>query len=157
MSTILALDQASRTTGYSVWKDGKMQTYGKFTYDNADLPQRLHQIKQRVAGMLEEYDIDKLYLEDIQLEGQFGVTTYKVLAELIGVLQELAIEKNIPVTLVPSGTWRHTCGIGGRKREERKANAKKHVLEKYNLKVTEDEADAICLGEHAINESECAW
>ena len=38
MSTILALDQASRTTGYSVWKDGKMQTYGKFTYDNADLP-----------------------------------------------------------------------------------------------------------------------
>lgn len=61
------------------------------------------------------------------------------------------------MTLVPSGTWRHTCGIGGKKREERKTNAKKHVLEKYNLKATEDEADAICLGEHAINESECAW
>ena len=150
MSKILALDQASKTTGYSVWDDSKMLAQGKFSYDNPDVGQRLHDVKLHVLALLKAYQIEKLYLEDIQLEEKFGVVTYKILAELIGVLQELAIENQIPVEIVPSATWRSTCGVRGKNREDKKANAQKHVLEKYGLKVSEDEADAICIGSYMV-------
>lgn len=154
---ILALDQATKTTGYSVWKDGQLVAQGKFTCGELDLGQRIHQVKLNVLALLEGYKIDKLYLEDIQLENQYGVTTYKSLAELIGVLQEVAVERNLPVEIVPPATWRHGCGIMGKKREDKKANAQKHVAQKYGLQVSDDIADAICIGEYATKENDCAW
>lgn len=154
---ILALDQATRTTGYSIWQNGKLINHGKFSYDDNDLGQRLHKIKLRVKELIEINLIGKLYLEDIQLENQYGVTTYKALAELIGVLQELAIEIGVPYELVHSATWRSTCGVRGKTRADKKANSQKHVFEKYNLKVSDDIADAICIGEYANTQGECAW
>lgn len=157
MSKILALDQATQTTGYSVWDNGQMIAQGKFTCGGSDVAARIHDVKLHIIALVQKYGIDKLYIEDIQLENQFGVTTYKILAELIGVIQEFAIENQLQLEIVSSATWRHTCGVRGKKREDKKANAQKHVLEKYGLKVSDDEADAICLGEHAVAESECAW
>ena len=69
------------------------------------------------------YQADKLVLEDIQLENKFGVTTYKMLAELLGVLQDLAVENKKKVEIVPAATWRHTCGVVGKDRAARKKNA----------------------------------
>lgn len=154
---ILCLDQATKTSGYSIWDNQKMIAQGKFTYEDLDLVARLHNIKLYVLALIKQYDIQKLYLEDIQYQSQAGVTTYKVLAELIGVLQELAIENQIPVELIHSQSWKSTCGIKGRARAEQKANAQKHVKEIYNLDVTQDEADAICIGEHVIQNESCAW
>ena len=44
MSNLLALDQASVTSGYAVFKDGVLVDYGKFTYDD-DIGDRLVKIK----------------------------------------------------------------------------------------------------------------
>ena len=157
MSKILALDQATQTTGYSVWDNGQMIAQGKFTCGGPDVAARIHDVKLHIIALVQKYEIDKLYIEDIQLENQFGVTTYKILAELIGVIQEFATENQLQLEIVPPATWRHTCGVLGKKREDKKANAQKHVLQKYGLKVSDDEADAICIGEHATTENECAW
>ena len=156
---ILCLDQATKTSGYSVWdtETNKMLAQGKFTYEEDDLVTRLHSIKLYVLALIKGYNIKKLYLEDIQYQQQAGVTTYKVLAELIGVLQELAFENQIPVELVHSQSWKSTCGIKGRTRTEQKANAQRHVFQKYGLDVSQDEADAICIGEHILKGQECAW
>ena len=137
-----------------------MIDWGKFTHEEADLAQRLHEVKLHVLAFIQYYEIDKLYLEDIQYEQQIGATTYKILAELIGVLQELATERHLPIEIVPPATWRHTCGIMGKTRSDKKKNAQKHVLDTYGLKVSEDEADAICIGEHATRiaaSNDCAW
>lgn len=157
MANILALDQATKVTGYSVWQDGKLVKHGTFEYGNPDVAQRLHDVKLHVLALIQKYNIEKLYLEDIQLEQKFGVTTYKLLAELIGVLQELAVENQIQCDLIPSATWRSTCGIRGKARSDKKANSQKHVFEKYGLQVSDDIADAICIGEYANAQDECAW
>lgn len=47
-----------------------------------------------------------------------NVQTFKALAEVFGVLYELCIEINIPVSAVLAGTWKSTLGIKGRTRPE---------------------------------------
>ena len=160
MNTILCLDQATKITGYSVWQTDPPQliAQGKFSYEEEpNLAQRLHAIKLHVLALVLKYKVSKLYLEDIQYQQQAGVTTYKVLAELIGVLQELAVEQTIPCELVHSQSWKSTCGVRGRARAEQKASAQKHVREVYGLNVSQDIADAICIGEHVTRSQECAW
>ena len=49
--------------------------------------------------------------------------TYKILAGVIGVIQELAAERNIDIELIGSSTWRSVLGIKGKKREIYKAEA----------------------------------
>jgi hypothetical protein len=45
---ILALDQASRTSGWAVYVDNKLFKYGKFTYEDVDFGERLVKIRQAI-------------------------------------------------------------------------------------------------------------
>lgn len=155
---VLCLDQATKVSGWSVWDGQKLVAQGKFSFEeDGNLVSRLHQIKLNVLQLIKDYNIQKLYLEDIQYQQQAGVTTYKILAELIGVLQELAFENQIPSELVHSQSWKSSCGIKGRARAEQKQSAQQHVKQVYGLSVSQDEADAICIGEHVTRQDACAW
>lgn len=159
--TILALDQASRTSGYAVFCDDQLIDSGKFTYEDADLAERLVKIRKKVETLIDYFHIEKIILEDIQLQNNVGsnVVTYKALAEVIGVLTELAAEKKLPYELVPSTVWKSTLQIKGRTRPEQKKNAQQYVLNTYGKKVTQDESDAICIGAHYTkkNMSTFSW
>lgn len=162
---LLALDQASKCSGYSVFDldTQSLVAYGKFTFDDPDIEQRLVKIRNKVVSLIEEYKIEKMAVEDIQyqeIKGQpaiQNVVTFKTLAEVFGVVTELAAELQIPCTVVSSNTWKSTCGIHGKARPEQKRNAQAHVLQKYNIKVTQDEADAVCIGEHMARQSINDW
>ena len=158
MSNILALDQASRTTGYAIFQEGKLIASGTFTYADDDFSLRLVKIRNKVISLIEEYRINKILLEDIQLQGQTNnVTTYKALAEVLGVLEELSRELNIPHELVHSQSWKSTLGIKGRDRATQKRNAQAYVENMYGLKVSQDATDAICIGTHYINSTKSAF
>jgi hypothetical protein len=45
MSRLLAIDQASVTSGWSIWEDGKLIKWGKFSIEENDLGKRLQTIK----------------------------------------------------------------------------------------------------------------
>lgn len=148
MANILALDQASQTSGYSVFKNGKLFAFGKFTFDDADLGERLCKIKNKVVELINEYEIDELIFEDIQL--QQNVQTFKVLAEVYGLIDQLASELKIPHRSYLASSWKSQLGIKGKDRAEQKRNAQKYVMNTYGKKCTQDEADAICIGDCAI-------
>ena len=147
---VLALDQSSRVTGYAIFEDSKLIASGTFVKDDERIGYRLHDIKEKIESMIKEHGITHLVFEDIQLQQQ-GVTTYRTLAEVLGVCEELAASMNIPYTIVPSVTWKSTLGIKGKARPEQKRNAQAFVVNTYNKKVTQDESDAICIGTHFIN------
>lgn len=158
MVNVLALDQASRTSGYAVFQDERLIASGTFTYDDADFSLRLVKIRNKVASLIKEYDIDKILLEDIQLQGQTNnVTTYKALAEVLGVLEELARELSIPHELIHSQTWKSTLVIRGRDRATQKRNAQGFVNSYYNIKASQDESDAICIGTHYVKSNKSAF
>ena len=150
---VLALDQASRTSGWAVFDEGKLVTYGKFTADQADVGDRLHFIRMRVSWLIDDYDIDEVVFEDIQLQGNVAnnVATFKALAEVFGVLYELFVMLKLPRTAVLSTVWKSTLGIKGKDRAAQKKAAQAWVEKTYGVKPTQDECDAICIGAHYVN------
>ena len=157
--TILALDQASRTSGYAVFCDDQLIDSGKFTFEDADIARRLMKIRNKVEELINEFCIEKIILEDIQCQGNVvnNLETFKILAEVIGVLTELAAEKKLPYELVYSTVWKSTLQIKGRTRPEQKKNAQQYVLNTYGKKVTQDESDAICIGAHYTKKNMSAF
>ena len=152
MRKLLALDQASRITGYAIFEDDTLITYGKIVVDDTDIGIRLTKIRNAVKRLVEDYNINEVVMEDIQLQNnvQNNVQTFKLLAEVFGVIYELITEMRIPVSAVLASSWKSTLGIKGKTRPEQKRNAQVYVQETYGKKPTQDECDAICIGCHAL-------
>lgn len=157
--TILALDQASITSGWAIFKDDKLFDYGKFTINSKDIGIRLNKIRGKIQDLVNQYNPEYVVFEDIQLQSNVGnnVQTFKALAEVYGIISELLTSLNIPHSSIMSTTWKSTLHITGRTRPEQKRNAQEYVLKKYGKKPTQDECDAICIGEHYIQSTQSAW
>ena len=158
---IIALDQSTQLTGYAIFQDKDLIAHGAFS-PSGDYEHRIVKLRQWLLDKLEPLKPNvEVYFEDIQLQelggGSIGVTTFKKLAHVQGALIVTCIEEDVPYTIVPAATWRKTCGVKGRVRSEYKPAAQAHVLEKYGIQATEDEADAICIGEHGVKNFSLDW
>ena len=149
---LLALDQSSRITGWAVFDGDKLVAHGKISVDDPDIGERLYKIKTQVMELIDKYEITEIVFEDIQLQTNVvqNVRTFKVLAEVFGVLYETFTELEIPNEAVLASSWKSTLGIRGADRATQKRNATEYVANTYNIKATQDECDAICIGTHYI-------
>lgn len=154
---LLALDQSSRCTGYAVFEGEELTESGTFTLSDSDFGKRLESLRKKVLELIDQFKITKAAIEDIQLQSNANPATYKALAEVLGVLEELFTELSIPYEIVHSQSWKSALGIGGRKRTEQKKNAQEFVQTTYNKQVSSDESDAICIGTYVIKETESAF
>ena len=162
MENLLALDQASVTTGYAIFQNKQLIKYGKITLDDPNVGTRLAILRQTLIDMINEYNITCLAFEDIQLQASVGnnVKTFKVLANVFGVIWELCEELKLKYEIVSSNTWKSTLKIKGKNRSEQKRAAQDYIKEEYEIACTQDEADAICIGTHMLKNSEffhSAW
>lgn len=158
MRKLLALDQASLTSGYAVFEDKELINWGKFTFDG-DIADRLVNIREKIIELINENDINFVAFEDIQMQGNItnNVQTFKVLSEVFGVILETVRELKIDYEIVSSNTWKSTLGIKGRARAEQKRNAQQYVLDTYGVKAIQDTCDAICIGAHIIQKEGFNW
>lgn len=120
--------------------------------EESDVGVRLMKIRKSIQRLIDDYQIDEVIMEDIQLQAnvQNNVQTFKTLAEVFGVIYELLTEMNIKNSAVLSTSWKSTLGIKGKTRPEQKRNAQEYVFNTYGKKPTQDECDAICIGCHKI-------
>ena len=154
---ILALDQASRITGFAIFNGDTLEKYGKIDLsDEKNSGERLHLLRKKIKSIIEEYKIEKVILEDIYMDQHLinNVQTFKILAEVFGVLFELCISIDIPVEAVLSGTWKSTLRIKGKNRPEQKHSAQEWVLNNYNIKTNQDTVDAICIGAYYLKQKQ---
>lgn len=79
-----------------------------------------------------------------------GITVFQTLARLQGILMITCHEAKVPYEICPTNTWRHSVGVKGKSRTDRKRSMQLLVHQWYNLKVSEDEADAIGIGRHLV-------
>lgn len=147
---ILAFDQATERFGLSMFDDGKLVFYNLYTF-TGDLSCRLMKIREWLKVILDAWKPDMIYMEDIQYQN--NVLTFKVLAMLLGVVQELCYEKKIKHEIVSPNVWRKHNGICGRTRAEEKKVAKQLVEQKYGVKVSDDVAEAILIGRYGTMNS----
>ena len=162
---VLALDAATNITGYSIYDDRDLVSYGTFKTSGEKAEERIHEVKQWLKAAIAGWEPDFVGIENIQLQSfgnnQYQVETYRVLANLQGVLIDTLFEACIDHDLVSVNTWRNYCNVGqGTGRENKKKQAQDKVKLWYNQNCTQDEADAICIGKyfaHLLKNNKSTW
>lgn len=152
----LALDQASKVTGYAIFDDAKLVKYGTFATSSDDDVERFTMIRAWLLSMIVSWKPDYIGLEGIQFQeegsGQkMGVTVFQTLARLQGILMITCHDNKVPFEICPTNTWRHSCGVKGKTRTDKKRSMQLLVQQWYGVKVSEDEADAIGIGHHLVS------
>ena len=142
---IIAFDQATERFGLSIFEDNQLVFYSLYTF-SGDVIHRLTKIKKFVQDVvINEWKPDIIIMEDIQYQ-QNGILTFKILAMLLGILQELCCENNIEFEAVSPNVWRKYAGTNGKNRREEKLLSVGKVKEKFSISVSDDVAEAILIG-----------
>ena len=102
---ILAIDQASIISGWSIFDDKDLIKFGKLCI-NDSLPkvERFEKMREWLINIIKNAEPNVILFEDIQLQdfdkngeriNKIGVNTFKTLAELLGVCQITAFESGV--------------------------------------------------------------
>lgn len=96
---VIAFDQATERFGLSIYDNGNLVFFNLYTF-NGCVTDRLVHIKNFIQNIvIKEWQPDYIVMEDIQY--QYGnVLTYKILAMLLGVLETICAEAQIPYEVV---------------------------------------------------------
>lgn len=156
MSKLIAFDQALNVTGYAIFEEGELVSHGKFVSSEQEVKDKLHEIREFAISLIDDEGADEIAIEEIQLQQIPGTTahgnveTFKKLAYVQAILLEVISEKDLKYSIVPSASWKSTCGVKGRARAEQKRSAQDYVLSEFGIKPIQDIVDAICIGKHVI-------
>lgn len=163
----LAIDQATMVTGFAIFDNKSLIKYGRASVsEHKSQPERIAYMKKWLIDLIRTIHPDLIVFEDIQLqnfsngrstfnkseENEIGIMTFKTLAELLGVLKNVAFEFGVEFKVIPSKTWKSVVGVTGASRPDQKKSAQIRVLTFYSISVSQDEADAICIGKCATND-----
>lgn len=155
---ILGLDLSSKSSGYSVFDDGKLIDYGCITSGSNNLYKRIDVMVDGVKEVLDKYQINHVYIEDVLISDVHNNhTIFKALTYLQGFVLHLLDKYNIKYTFFVASEWRAACGIHtgrGIKRETLKLKDIAFVKEKFGIDVNDDVADAICIGWTSLQKSQ---
>lgn len=148
---ILALDQATKRSGYAIFDNGKLIKFGVFDAEKfgAEVA-RISAVRHWLINMIENWKIDYIGLEGIQLEKNFGVEVFASLARLQGTLINTIFEAGLPHLVCHTATWRNHCGVKGRSRADCKTSMRRIAKELYGVNVSDDESDAIGIGLYTV-------
>lgn len=154
----LALDQATKVTGWAIFDGQQLIKYGKFETNYEDEIARDHDIKNWFISMINTWQPDCIGIEGIQLqekseERRMGVTVFETLARLQGILMETAYSLGIKYKICPTNTWRAHCGVKGQKRTDKKKSMQLLAKKWYDVTLVDDEADAIGIGKYISDTS----
>ena len=150
---ILALDQATYITVWSIFDGAELIKFGKFETSLNEEIERDNAIKIWLISMINNWKPDHIGLEGIQLQEKseqrkMGVTDFETLARLQGILMETAYENGIPFHICPTNTWRANCGVKGISRSDKKRSMQLLAKQWYDITLADDEADAIGIGRY---------
>lgn len=151
---ILALDQASRKSGFSVGINGKLIDSGVICA-TGEGDERICDMANKIKDKIINVKPDKVIIENIQMQSG-NVSTYQMLARLQGMIIWIVKELDVPLEIIPPVTWKASIGICKGKRKEQKEACIKYVEKQYNIELNEsdDIADSIGILTYAMNQNE---
>lgn len=151
MSKILAFDQSTKISAYSIFVDGWYVEHGCIDlHKMKDTSERIRAMGVELGKIIEKYSPNKVILEEVAQ--QSNPLTLKLLARIQGVIIGFCAAHNIETYIVEPSKWRSVLlfKIGsGVKRAELKEQAANYVKNVYGLDLSEDENEAICINEAA--------
>lgn len=146
---IIALDNATHITGWAVFDNTQLVSYGKYTTQDKDTSDRILEMGDWLSNLLVKWEPNTIILEDIQQQN--NVSTFKVLAKLQGVLEYISKKNEVEYYIISPATWKHNAQVQGRTRIDQKRSAQLIVNKLYGVQATQDECDAILLGKYGVD------
>jgi Holliday junction resolvasome RuvABC endonuclease subunit len=153
---VAGIDASTTATGVSIMQDGELKHHTLIAINSRkekDAEKRIKIMLVKICEILDEYDVDAVYMEKAICKGGNVDTTIK-LAYLSGGMSLYCIQNNIEFINPLPSEWRKVIGIAqgrGIKRETQKAEAIKGVKDEYGLDVGDDEAESILLARSAFD------
>lgn len=142
---LLAFDQSTTKSGYAVYQDKCLANYGLIDYSKENGKEILMQ--KTICNMIEQISPDCVVIEDVALQTNPSVLI--LLSRLQGAIIQTCSKNNITCFIIKPTEWRKKLEFKqgkGVKRKDLKIQAKDLVLNHFDLTVTEDVAEAICIG-----------
>ena len=146
---IIALDNATHITGWAVFDNQDLVSYGKYITKSSDTSDRILEVGDWLTNLLNKWEPNTIILEDIQQQN--NVSTFKVLAKLQGVLEYISKKNEVEYYIISPATWKSNAHVQGRSRVDQKKSAQLIVQRLYNIQATQDESDAILLGKYGVD------
>lgn len=150
---IIAIDQASINTAYSVWIDSELIKYDMLVADKKIKSHaRIRQMSVKIAEMIKNEKPEFVIFEDCQLQAG-NAATFQVLCQLQGMIMSKLYDMDLSFGIVRPSVWKSFLGVAKGKRDVQKANTIKKIEEIYGLDLedNDDIADAIGIGHYTIN------
>ena len=152
MTKILAFDQSTRISGYSVFENDNYICSGVVDMSKSKLAthERSFEMAKALWKIIKKYKPDCVVIEDTQQQN--NVKTVVVLARLQGMIIGYAEAHKVKVHILTPTQWRAVLNYsqGPRvKRAELKKQSIEYIKNKYGFNVSEDEAEAIALNDAA--------
>ena len=152
---VAGVDASTTATGVAIMKDGELLHYELIAIDSKkekDAYKRIKEMLVRICEILDQYEIDKVYMEKAICKGGNVDITIK-LAYLSGGISLYCIQQDIEFHNPRPAEWRAIVGIKngrGVLREEQKEQAIKAVKDWYGIDVGDDVAEATLLARSAF-------
>ena len=146
---LLAWDQSSKKSGFCLIIDGKYVKSGIIDKsDISDTDTRISEMGVAICQQIKELNPDVVVIEDVQSQG--SISTVVSLSRLQGFILGWCYVKHIKTEIIRPSAWRKVLKFkqgAGVKRHELKEQGLNYVKNKYNMELSEDEAEACCIGD----------
>lgn len=148
---ILAFDQSSKVTGWSVFDDNEYLKSGIIDkHKISDINIRIGEMGTAICEKIEEIHPNIVIIENIQ--AQSAISTVIALARLQGFILGWCYVHKIRVEIIGPTEWRKELKFqqgAGVKRQELKQQSINYVKKKYGFDLSEDECEAIAINDGA--------
>lgn len=145
---VISFDQASLTSGWSIFENGTYVDSGIITKSNKiPIIERVPQMAAAICEKIRGSGADTVYIEGVQT--QSNQRTVIDLARLQGGIMMWCSVNNIPLYILTPTEWRKIlnyrlgCKVS---RAELKQQSLDYVKGHFGLEKSEDESEAICIG-----------
>lgn len=151
---LCCLDQSTKLTGYSIWKNGKLKKHGVIDVSrNNNLESRMIEMYQAIKALIKSAKPDVVVLEETQF--QANKKTFRILAQMQGLVFAAATENSCCFITVEPTMWKSFVGVKGRDRLTQKMETIGIINKEHGLtNITDDEADAIAIGMWGVSNIE---
>lgn len=152
--TIISIDASTKASGYAVFTDGRLVESGVIKASSKDVIARIKKEASELLAIVNKYQPNKVHIEEILPEDvKHNQAVFKSLIYLQAALVLGLHSMNIDYELWVASSWRKLCKIKtgpGITRDRLKAAAMALVKTEFQKDVSDDEADAICIGIAAL-------
>lgn len=143
---VVALDTSTKVTGWALFIDGKYKRSGSIDMHKVkESEQRTRDMCFHVTALINKLKADEVVIEE--LPSMRNMRTVRALSRVIGSIFYYCTSKGIEYEEISCAVWRSVFGIDNRNRDNAKEMSINRIKLVYHKSVSDDEADAINIGE----------